>query len=69
MKVGAESAIPRRSAKAFHVFENKPQQAGLQYHQLLGRGENLGGFAVVETDDPATLVTGAGFSSRILGIP
>ena len=42
------------------VFAQWRPPAGVTYHQFLGRYDGSGGFAVVETDNPADLAEGPG---------
>ena len=41
--------------RALKVFENWKPVDGVTYHQMVGRLDGSGGFAVVETDNPMDL--------------
>ncbi|MGW0178819.1 DUF3303 domain-containing protein [Nocardia sp. NPDC003345] len=44
--------------RALDVYAGWKPAAGVTYHQLVGRLDGTGGFAVVETDDPMDLTDG-----------
>jgi len=45
--------------RGLELFTNWTAPAGLKFEQFVGRVDGGGGFAVVETDDPADLLDGA----------
>lgn len=49
-------AVVRRGLQMFSKWQ---QPAGATFHQFVGRLDGAGGFAVVETDNPADLLDGA----------
>jgi hypothetical protein len=46
--------------RALELFSKWQQPAGTTFHQFVGRVDGTGGFAVVETDNPADLLDGTG---------
>jgi hypothetical protein len=48
------------AARALQLFSKWQVPAGSTFHQFVGRLDGDGGFAVVETDDPAELLDGTG---------
>ena len=45
--------------RSLQLFTNWTAPSGLKFEQFVGRIDGGGGFAVVETDDPADLLDGA----------
>jgi hypothetical protein len=46
--------------RGLELFSKWTQPASTTFHQFVGRIDGNGGFAVVETDNPADLLDGAG---------
>jgi Protein of unknown function (DUF3303) len=46
--------------RGLELFSKWQQPAGITFHQFVGRVDGAGGFAVVETDNPADLLDGTG---------
>jgi Domain of unknown function (DUF3303) len=46
--------------RGLELFSKWQQPAGSTFHQFVGRVDGAGGFAVVETDNPADLLDGTG---------
>ena len=44
--------------RALQLFSKWQPPAGTTFHQFVGRADAGGGYAIVETDDPAALLTG-----------
>ena len=44
--------------RGLELFSEWQQPAGMTFHQFVGRVDGTGGFAVVETDNPADLLDG-----------
>jgi hypothetical protein len=56
---GSERENEEAAKRGVELFAKWQQPESSTFHQFLGRVDGMGGFAVIETDDPADLLEGA----------
>jgi Protein of unknown function (DUF3303) len=57
---GSAAENEAAARRGLEMFSKWQQPAGTTFHQFVGRVDGSGGFAVVETDNPADLLDGTG---------
>ena len=61
-----QTASEEMQARGLQVFSKWTPSEGTTFHQFLGRVDGRGGYAVVETDDPALVAKDMAVFSRVL---
>jgi Protein of unknown function (DUF3303) len=55
---GSEKENEEAARRGVELFSKWQQPTGITFHQFVGRLDGTGGFAVVETDNPADILDG-----------